>query len=169
MGNHDSTLAKIHKTWQDLCNILRINDILITDAGQFGNTERNWFFRIDKLGKTFRDLPANDLDRSDLYDVIIFCMKSCRLQVKDHIGIIQTLVLGIRHNTFGIIHQIDLTAIDHLEVRIQIMHGMVCIRESLYGSMVGNCDRLMSPTGCPLDDILDIRYPIHITHLGMAV
>ena len=75
MSNHDSTLAKIHKTWQDLCNILRINDILITDAGQFGNTERNWFFRIDKLGKTFRDLPANDLDRSDLYDVIIFCMK----------------------------------------------------------------------------------------------
>ena len=132
------------------------------------------------------DLSMLHLYRTDLNDVIFYWRKACRLNIKDHIVLINRHISAIFHNPFGIVYQISLYSKYDLEKVLsvgynsglfttfflcipQIAPGMEHIRKCMNNTMISNRNRRMSPLVCTFDNIDNIRYTVHITHLGMAV
>ena len=88
--------AEFHKFRQDLLDrrCASMHHVII-DARQLLDPKRDWHLRIDKGAEFLGDLPVYHLYGADLNDLdSVHRTKACRLQVKDHIGImVQTLSL----------------------------------------------------------------------------
>ena len=69
--------------------------ILIGDACQIRNFKRNRSLRIYKSTEPVHDLAIYDFYRTDLYDPVTDRTKTCCLNIKDNVCIIQCLIPGI--------------------------------------------------------------------------
>ena len=85
------------------------------------------------------------------------------------------LALAVVHNSFQVIYQISLHAIDHFEIRVLRNHpapgvkAVVSLRECLDHSVIGNGNGLMSPLIGSFDNGFCIGNSVHVAHLSMAV
>ena len=95
MCHHDAPFAEFHKLRQDRLDRRCGHDHLIIDAGQFLNPKRDWNLRINKGAEFIGDFPVYNLYCADLNDLILYAGKACRLQVKDHKGIMDRLSLCV--------------------------------------------------------------------------
>ena len=63
--NHDRALTKFQKLRKHFLDRRCPHNHAVINAGQLFNTERNRNFRIDKCGKTIRNLPVFHQNRTD--------------------------------------------------------------------------------------------------------
>ena len=168
VGNHDRTLAELHKFRQNLLNLRCVNDHIILNWGQFLDSEWNWHFRVYKCRKAVCNDTTDYFHCTDLNNLILIGAETGRLQIKHHIGLIEALSLRICDNILQVVHQIRFHTVDNLKIVIRTQ-CMVCIRECLYIAVVGDRNRLMSPFHGTLYDVFTLGHTIHITHLCMTV
>ena len=134
--------------------------------GQVHDVIGQRFFRIDEYGKTIDNLAVLYFYRTNLDNLDLLGIQAGGLNIKDHIGIVQGLMLGILNDELGIIDQIAFHAIDYLKIT---GYGMSCIREGLNHTMISDCQCLMSPFHGLFNNVRDFGNTIHIAHLGMAM
>ena len=166
--NQHTVLRKCEKSWQDLFYRGRIRNHRIVDRGQILDPQRNRDKRVYKLGEAVHDLPAADLDRTDLDDPVLDRRKSGCLEIENHKIALQGLASRVDSRLHQVIHQVSLAPVDDLEIGI-LRDRLVSVRKPLHNAMVRDRDRLVSPGGCRLHQIARLRHGIHRTHLGMAV
>ncbi len=192
VGDHNSPFAEPQEIRQDLCDRRRILDHIVADAGQLLDTERNGDLRIDKRREPVCDLAVFHPHSTDLDDPAGQIGKTCRLNIKDDIGLIQALSLAVVGDSLHIIHEVGLHAVDDLErsgnllqlvlcgirmlcliflpvSRIDILHGMICLREGLHHAVIGDGNGTLAPGPGPFDQTCRIGHAIHVAHLCMAV
>ena len=182
-----SILAEIQELWQYHLNGRGIHNHGIIDAGQLFYFKGDRYSRVHKNGKPVCDLSLPDLNRTDLYDLIIHRRKSRCLDIKYDKICIQILSLISGNDLLEIIYQIGFHSIyDLKEILLirtlvtcfdplclfclpQILPHMIGIRKGLHNPMIRNGNRRVSPFIGSFYDILGFGYAIHITHLGVAV
>ena len=144
---------------------------LIGDAGQLGNLKRNRAFRIYKCTERINNLSLYHFDSANLDNLVFDRAKSRCLQIKHYIRVIQRLFSRSDRNLCQVIYYIPFHSIQNLKriVFVQTFDVMVRIRECLCNSMIGNCNRRMSPIVCTADNVLRLGYAVHIAHLCMAM
>ena len=162
---------EFQELWEHRINIRRIHDHLIRNAGQLGNTKRDWNLGIHKCTEPLCYLPVLYLHRAYLNNLILNRTKARRLQIEYYIDIVQGLPLFTQGHIRKVIYQIAFYSVDHLKriVLIQGLDVMVGVRECLDYSVVSNGNRLVSPVMGTFYKILYFRYAIHIAHLRMAM
>ena len=188
MSHEHASPDEFRKSRKNLLSGSRIHHHLIGNGSQLSDSKRDRNFWIHKFREAIHDFSLSDFDGSDFNDPILERGKTGRLQVKnDILGILHPLPLLVCDDLFLIVHQVafhpryDLEEI--LPVRclqsclfccflclfIEIFIHMIGIGQRLYHSMVGNSDPGHPPGIRPLNDVLDLRDPVHVAHLGMAV
>ena len=94
--------------------------------------------------------------------------ESRSLQVKHNKGVVQSLPGAIADNAIQVIHEVCFHPIDQLDIR-PLRNRMIGAWKRLYHSMVRDRDCLMPPGRRFFDDIGNLRNPIHVAHLGVAM
>ena len=187
MGHQHTPLAKSQKLRQYRLNLGGAHHHIVRNACQFLDFKRNGHFRIHKAGKAVHNLSPADLYRANLNDAVLHRGKPCGLKIKHHKIRLEILAFIVGGNLPQIVHQISLHPINHLKeilfVRLrlsrlftavllrlpQILPHMVGIRKRLHHTVIGDGNGRMPPLISPLHNILGLRHPVHITHLGMTV
>ena len=171
MRNQCALTNKFEKLWQHDLDCRSIQHHLICNTCQVCNFERNRAFRIHKSTELIYNLTILYLYSSNLNDPVTNRTESCCLDIKNNIGIIQCLIFCINCNFCQIINHISFHSIKDFKriIFIQCLNIVICNRECLRHTMIGNCNRRMSPVMCSADDICHFGYAIHITHLRMTM
>ena len=110
-----SIFAEIQKLRQDNIDCRLTNHHIILDTRQFFNLKGNRHLRIDKSGKTFRNLPRRHFDRTNFNDSVIDRRKARRLNIEYNKRSLEALSFIIRHDFPQIVYQISFHAIDNLK------------------------------------------------------
>ena len=168
MCHHNSILAEFHKLRQNLMNHRRIQYHIVRDMSQLLNLIWNWYFWIDKSRKTFCNGTIYHFYSTNLNNFIFGCTESCCFQIKYNKTICKGLPHRVFYQPFQIVHQIGFHTINDFKIII-LSNCVVCIRKSLYISVIGDSKCFVSPFHGTFDDIFDIRYTVHIAHLRMAM
>ena len=168
MGHQGTAFTEFQKIRQDLINLWSRKHHAVVDTGQLLDPEWDRNIRVDKGAELVRDRSIYHLYRTDLDDPIGKRTKSGGLDIKHHVRIVKALISGILHQLLGIIYQITLHAIDHLE-RIILVQAVAGLGKCLDTAVIRHCQRRHSPFLGAFDDIRHIRNTIHIAHLRMAV
>ena len=116
VGHHHCPLAELFKFRQYLVDSGRVLYHTVIDAGKLLDPERNGNLWIHKLRKPVCDFSILHPDSADLYDFIFHGRKTRSLYIKDHIGSLKGLALAVVYDSFQIVYQISLHAIDHLKI-----------------------------------------------------
>ena len=192
MSHHHGIFRKFQKFWENLFNGFRIHHHTVIDAGKLLYFKRNRHLRIDKYRKSIFNLSLFHPNRTNFNNPVRYRTEACGLNIKNHIGLIQTLSLTSGYHSFQIIYQIRFHTINNLKRRIHLFQfvlssfrmlflvilsvitddviiGVICFRKGLHNSVICNGNCRMSPFVCSLYKHTGIRNPIHITHLRMTV
>ena len=114
------------------------------------------------------DYAFNHIYSTNLNNFIFGCTESCCFQIKYNKTICKGLPHRVFYQPFQIVHQIGFHTINDFKIII-LSNCVICIRKSLYISVIGDSKCFVSPFHGTFDDIFDIRYTIHIAHLRMAM
>ena len=184
--HHHRSFTKSKKLRQHLLNLRRFHHHGVIYACKLFNFKGNRHLGIDKSGISVQNLSVPHLYRPNFNDTVMNRRKTRGFYVKYHIGLIQILPFVSGHNLLQIVHDIRFHAVDYLKeillVRFfplllsfclfflpQVLPDMICIRKSLYHAVIRNGNRRMPPLVGALDNVLCLRNPVHIAHLGVTV
>ncbi len=145
-----------------------VKDHGVIDLGQLLNAERNRLIRVYKRAEPVHDLPLLHPHGANLDNVVGQRRKSCSLNIKHHVRVVQILAFAVFHQLLFVVHQIPFHPVDHLK-RILFIQGMAGVRKCLNAPMVRNGQGRHAPLFCPIHQILHIADPVHIAHFGVAV
>ena len=168
MRHHDRSLTKLHKLRKDFFDHRSIHDHLVINACKRLDLKWDRHLRIYECTEPVHNFHAPDFYGADFNDLIFIRTESCCFQIKYHICVIQGLSGRIVHQSLQIIYQISLHSVDHFKIRIGYFR-MICLRERLHSSVIGNRYSLVSPGICPRNNILHIGHAVHIAHFCMTM
>ena len=175
VSHKNRTLTKFQKLWKHHFNRRCIQHHAVVDSGQLFNSIGNRHLRIDKGGKTIGNLSMFHFHSTNLNNLTGQCTKSRCFNIKDHIGIVETLPSGIDNHSLCVIHQISFHSINNLKICLRRytasprIKAVICLREGLHDSMIGNGNCFVSPLIRAFYQCFGICDTIHITHFRMAV
>ena len=161
--------CKCKEALQHLSKLLPAGCHLVGDARLPRERKGKRLFRVDDGAEGFGRKSLFDLHGGQLDEIVPDRGCSGRDRLDDDRILPDAPRIGTLDDVLHVVHEVALAAVDHLEIRILLVGGVVGLRERLHDPVVGDRKGLHAPALCLLDDVLRGGDRVHVGHLGVAV